>query len=116
MPPIKPNITLDEFKAIKELWEDQSRVVLTADKGMAMVIMDKMEYMNQNTGLLSDTNTYMTISKDSANKLKNKLFGILNGIKQTGGLKDSTYHKMYPTSAVPQTFYGLPQITKGGTP
>ena len=42
--PTKPNITMEEFKAIKELREDQSRVVLTADKWVAMVIMDKKDW------------------------------------------------------------------------
>ena len=116
MPPTKPNITVDELKAIEELREDQSRVVLTVDKGVAMVIMDKKEYMDKAIGLLSDTNTYRTIPKDPTNKLKNKLIGILKDIKQTGGLKDSTYCKVYPTSAVPPKFYGLPKINKVGTP
>ena len=103
---------MDEFKAIKELKEDQSRVVLTADKGVAMVIMDKKEYTDKAIGLLSDTNTYRTISKDPTNKLKNKIIGILKDIKQTGGLKDSTYHKMYPTSAVLQSSMVSSKSTK----
>ena len=115
MPPTKPNITMDEFKAIKEPKEDQSRVVLTVDKGMAMVIMDKKEYTDKAIGLLSDTNNYRTISSNPINKLKSKLTGILKDVKKTGGLKDSTYHKMYPTSAVSTKFYGLPNIHKLGT-
>ena len=66
----------------------------------AMVIMDKKEYMDKAIGLLSDTNIYRTITKDPTDKLKNKLIGILKDIKQTSGLKDSTYHKMYPTSVM----------------
>ena len=34
----KHNISLEEFKAIKELREDSSRVILTADKGLTMVL------------------------------------------------------------------------------
>ena len=116
MPSSIPNTTKEEFKAIKELRVDQSRIVLTADKGVAMVIMDKQQYMDKATALLQDTNTYRTIPKDPTNKLKNKLIGILRDIKQTGGLKDTTYHKAYPTSAVPPKFYGLPKIHKVGTP
>ena len=80
-----PDITKEEFRAIKELREDQSRIVLTVDKGVAMVIMDKQQYMGKATALLQDTNTYRTIPKDPTNKLKNKLIGILRDIKQTGG-------------------------------
>ena len=115
VPPTRPNITAEEFKAIKELREDWSRIVLTMDKGVAMVIMDKQEYTDKAIWLLSDTNTYRTILKDPTNKLKNKLIAILKDIKQTHGLKDSTYYKVYPTSAVPPNFYGLPKIHKVGT-
>ena len=99
---------MEEFKAIKELREDQSRVILTADKGVAMVIMDKKDYMEKALSLLADSNTYRTIPYDPTNKLKNKLIA--------GGLKDSAYCKMYPTSAVLPKFYGLPKIHKVGTP
>ena len=98
--PTKPNIARDEFKVIKELREDHSRVVLIVDKGVAMVIMDKKDYTNKALCLLSDSNTYRTISKDTTNKPKNKIIGILD-TKQIGGLKDSTYHRLYPTSVVP---------------
>ena len=41
--PYQTQHPMQEFKAIKELREDQSRVVLTVHKGMAMVIMDKKD-------------------------------------------------------------------------
>ena len=103
--PSRPNITREEFKAIKELREDHMRGVLTADKGVAMVIMDKQQYTDKATALLNDTNIYRTIPKDPTTKLKNKLIGILKDIKQTGELKDSMYHKVYPTSVVPQVLW-----------
>ena len=83
---------------------------------MAIVIMDKQQYMEKATALLQVTNTYGTIPKDPTNKLRNKLICILRDIKQTGGLMDITYCKVYPTSAVPPKFYGLPKIHKVGTP
>ena len=81
-----------------------------------MVIMGKRDYTKKALSLLADSNTYKTISKDPTNKLKNKLIGILKDIKQAGGLKDSTYYKMYPTSTVPPKFYDLSKIHKVGTP
>ena len=66
--------------------------------------------------LLGDSNIYRTISKDPTNKLRNKLIGILKDFEQTGGPKDSTYHKMYTTGAVPPKFYGLPKIHTVHTP
>ena len=40
----KSNISKQEAQALVELKKDQSRVILTADKGVAIVIMDKEEY------------------------------------------------------------------------
>ena len=46
--------------------------MLTVDKGVAMVIMDKQQYMDKATALLQDTNNYRTILKGPTNKRKNK--------------------------------------------
>ena len=91
-------------------------MVLTADKGVVMVVMDEQDYTNKTLNLLSDTNIYRTINKDPTTKLRNQLINILKDIKQTGGLSDLTYKKVYPTSTVPSKFYGLPKIHKVGTP
>ena len=41
-----------------QLKQDNSGVVLTADKGVAMVIMGQEDYTNKAQTLLQDTNTY----------------------------------------------------------
>ena len=105
-----------QCKALTELKQDQSRVVLTADKGVAMVIMDQQDYTNKAQTLLQDTNTYKVLPQDPISYLKNKLITLLKDIKQTGGLSTQKYKQLYPTSAVPPKFYGLPKIHKTGTP
>ena len=105
-----------QHKALTELKQDQSRVVLTADKGVAMVIMDQQDYTNKAQTLLQDTNTYKVLPRDPTSYLKNKLITLFKDIKQTGGLSTQKYKQLYPTSAVPPKFYGLPKIHKAGTP
>ena len=56
-------------------------MVLTADKGVSMVIMDREDYTDKAQSLLADSNTYKTITKDPTNKLKNKLFQKLRDVK-----------------------------------
>ena len=41
------NITKEEREAIKTLREDASHMVLTADKGVALVVMDKSQYVDK---------------------------------------------------------------------
>ena len=71
------NISKEEFKATKELREDHTRVVLTADKGVAMVVMDKQDYMGKALTLLTDTSNYNTINKDPTTRFRNKLISTL---------------------------------------
>ena len=110
------NLNPSQYKALTELKQDNSMVVLTVDKGVAMVIMDQQDYINKAQTLLQDTNTHRVLPKDPTSHLKNKLITLLKDIKQTGGLSTQKYKQLYPTSAVPPKFYGLPKIHKAGTP
>ena len=48
-------------------------MVLTTDKGVALVVIDKIDYIKKGKELLQDTNTYRTIQGNPTSKLKNKL-------------------------------------------
>ena len=101
--------------ALRELKRDRDRIVLTADKGVAMVVMDKQDYINKANQLLNQ-NTYKVISKDPTNTIKNKLINILKGIKTKTGVGSNTYKSMYPTGCVPTQVLCPPKIHKPDTP
>ena len=82
--PPKPNLTKAQTSAIRELKRDRDRIVLTADKGVAMVIMDRQDYLNKANQLLNQ-DTYKTLTKDPTNTIKNKLINILKNIKTNQG-------------------------------
>ena len=105
--PPKPNLTKAQNLALRELKGDRDHIVLTADKGVAMVIMDRQDYINKANHLLNQ-NTYKSIVKDPTNSIKNKLINILKRVKTKTGLDSNTYKSMYPTGCVPPQFYGLP--------
>ena len=109
------NITKEELKALNELKKDQERIILTTDKGVALVVMNKTDYINKSEELLN-TSTYKRKPEDPTNKQKAKLINILKKIKSEGGLSEDGYKKMYPTGAVSPKYYGLPKIHKAGTP
>ena len=113
--PPKPNLTKAQNLAIRELKKDRDCIVLTADKGVAMVIMDSQDYISKANNLLSQ-NTYRSIQQDPTNTIKNKLINILKRVKSQTGLNSQTYKAMYPTGCVPPKFYGLPKIHKPDTP
>ena len=55
------NLNPSQGRALTELKQDNTRVILTADKGVAMVIMDQQDYINKAQSLLQDTNTYKVL-------------------------------------------------------
>ena len=111
----KPNLTKAQNTTLRELKRDRDCIVLTTDKGVAMVVMDRQDYINKAKQLLNQ-NTYKVISKDPTKTIKNKLINILKNIKTKTGLGTNTYKSMYPTGCVPPKFYGLPKIHKPDTP
>ena len=109
------NITKEEFKALQELKRDKDRLILTADKGVALVVMNRADYIKKSEELLN-TDTYQKIPEDPTKKQKTRLINILKKIKSEGGLNEENYKKMYPTGAVSPKYYELPKIHKAGTP
>ena len=99
-----------------ELNKDQSRIILTADKGVAIVIMDKEDYQENAKALLEDKGTYKALKTDPTNRMKTKLISLPKKIKSKGGINYTQYKKMHPTGTVPPKFYGLPKIHKRGIP
>ena len=112
---IKPNIPRDEHQAPREMKRDNTRMVLTVDKGVSMVVVDREEYTARSEELLHQPN-YMILKTDPTNKYKNKLSALLKSIKTEGGINDNTYIRLYPTEAVPAKYYGLPKVHKPGMP
>ena len=43
----KPNLTGQENIGLAQLKKDRDRVILTADKGVGMVVMDREDYINK---------------------------------------------------------------------
>ena len=84
-------------------------MVLTADKGVALVVMNTEDYKKKAEELLYQ-NTYRAIPSDPTMRLKNKLISMLKSIKAKGGITEELYSRLYPTGAGSPKFYGLPKI------
>ena len=67
-----PNITSNELRDLKQLKEDRDIIVLPADKGGAVVVLDRIEYDRKIRALLDDSTTYRTIQKDPTLPLNGK--------------------------------------------
>ena len=95
-----------------ELKRDRDHIVLTADKGVTMVIIDRQDYINKSNNLLNQP-TYRTIPQDPTNTIKNKLISIPKRVKNQTGLDNITYKAMYPKGCVSPNFWA-PQNPQTG--
>ena len=107
----KPNLTKEERIGLAQLKKDKDRVVLIADKGVAMVVMDKQEYINKAEELLAQL-AYRTIPKDQTNKIKAQLITKLRRIKRDNNLDEGTYKAMNPTGFIPRSFMDYQKFIK----
>ena len=109
--PPKPNIAKEEARAIQELKKDKEKIILTADKGVSIVVIDKEEYTKKSEELLQQT-SYKELTTDTTTKYKNKLINLLKTIKAEGGINNITYKRLYPTGQDRPNIMGYPKYTK----
>ena len=111
----KRNISKEEVQALAELKKDQSRVILTADKGVAIVVMDRKEYSKKAQELLEDGGMYKIMKSDPTNRIKNKLINLLKKIKAEGASM-KIYTRCTPQELYHPNFMGYPKYIKETSP
>ena len=79
--PIHANITKAEHLAFENLMENKDHIIVTADKGVALVLMDKTEYITTCEILLHDHSVYQHLSKDTSPTIHRELLKILQDYK-----------------------------------
>ena len=91
--------------------KDDTRIVLTVDKGVALVVMNREDYEKKAEDLLSQT-TYNNINNDPTTRYKNKLIKLLKTIKTQEGICEALYKKLYPTGTGVPKFMDSPRSIK----
>ena len=66
--------------------------------------------------LLSDTKTYLPLSRDPTTNYSKQLVTLLQSLKETQAITVAKYRQLYPTEAIVPKFYGLPKIHKASVP
>ncbi|KAL9965907.1 hypothetical protein ACROYT_G029766 [Oculina patagonica] len=101
--------------ALKSLKEDESIMVLPADKGRASVVMDADTYRTKMSTLI-ENGPYQLLNKDPTDRLTRKLSKELLTLKRNGDLSEAVYNKIRPRHKQPPRIYGLPKIHKADIP
>ena len=79
----------------KYLKKDPDRVILSADKGNCVVVIDKHEYREKALSLLNDRNTYSILKSDPTEKTQKVLTAKLLLLRKSNIISKATYEKLY---------------------
>ncbi|XP_078351964.1 uncharacterized protein LOC144636650 [Oculina patagonica] len=93
--PPEPNITKEMRDGLKSLKEDDSIMILPADKGRASVVLDTDTYRTK-TSTLIENGPYQLLKKDPTDRLTRKLSEKLLTLKRSGDLSEAVYNKIRP--------------------
>ena len=107
--PLKPNISKTERQALKSLQDDDSIIILPADKGNATVVMDRLEYSNKLADLIGNGG-YSKVKKDPTLKTERKLSRILSKNKDL--IPQTKYRLLIQYYSKLPHIYGLLKINK----
>ena len=78
------NLSVAEQEALRTIKSDNYIVIKGADKGSAVVVWDKEDYLLEAESQLSDTEVYAECNSDPLPLLQNKISDVLMRIKTRG--------------------------------
>ena len=88
---IHTNITKAQHLALENRRKDRDCIIVTADKGVALVVMDKTEYFTKCEALLQDNSVYQHLSKDTSSTVHKELIKILQDYKNNTFISETEY-------------------------
>ncbi len=109
------NLSEDEWKALKELKMNNDIVICKADKGNAIVIFNKCDYISKMKLILNNrqfTHTNKCLLKEKEAEM-NKL---IRELEKNKIIDQNLFWKLHSTSSNIPTLYGQPKIHKPGLP
>ena len=113
--PPESNLKRNEWKALRELKRNKEIVILNADKGKCLVVMDRSEYIRKMEEKLADEMTYKKIEKDPTYEIKEEISKKLKDMEREGEINNGLYLRLLPKKTQIPRMYGLPKIHRKGT-
>ena len=105
------NLSNEERDALYSLKSDNTMVIKGADKGSAVVVWDREDYLKEAHKQLSDEEIYEEVTNDPYT-LGNTIFTVLNKIRVRGDLSANSLEYFFNKDPKFAIFYLLPNIHK----
>ncbi|OCT67848.1 hypothetical protein XELAEV_18039149mg [Xenopus laevis] len=108
----KENITLEERRALLSLQNNKSLVIKPADKGGAVVVMDKEFYINTIITMLDDTTTYQKLTTNPLFSIQRAIKDCVENALQLEIIDNKLAAYLIQTNPITPVLYILPKIHK----
>ena len=110
--PSRNNISTEERQALKDLSNNKHIVIKPADKGGAVVILNREDYIEEGLRQLSDPNFYTQTPDDMTQQFHGEVVAILDDMFKQGQIDRSCYLYLSYDKIRTSQFYMLPKIHK----
>ena len=108
-----PNFKLD---ALENLRKNKNLIIKQVDKGGAIVLMNKDDYIKEGLRQLTDTRSYKEIDRDLTTKNATEIHRFLLIVKSKKLLPETNSTFLIPKNCRTPIFYLLPKIHKANNP
>ncbi|CAJ0941960.1 unnamed protein product [Ranitomeya imitator] len=99
-------------QALQILREDKNIIIKPADKGGAIVVMDRADYIKEAYRQLGDSTVYIKLSRDPINDIRNDISSILRTYLDLGVIDSKTKDFLIKANPVTPVLYLLPKVHK----
>ncbi|CAF4578159.1 unnamed protein product [Rotaria sp. Silwood2] len=113
--PNKSNMNKNELKLLKEIKSIEDIVIVQADKGGKIVVMDKNEYMKKIEEKLNDLNVYEQVKKDPTTIIKTEISKKVTKMLNQNKITDQNKYYLTSIDDLPK-IRGQPKLHKVDIP
>ena len=110
------NLTCDERQALINLSKNKDIVVTKADKGNAVVIQNRTDYMKKVSAILCTRGKFKKLPADPTVDREKSLQNSLRYLWKNRQLDDTILDRITPCGSRSGVLYGLPKVHKKGAP
>jgi predicted GIY-YIG superfamily endonuclease len=110
------NLTKEETDALHSLKSRTDIIIKPADKGSAVVVMNREDYISEASRQLSDARFYQKLDHDPTLEYAKIITNVIDEAYQSGHIDQQTKNYLSPENPRAGRFYLLPKIHKQGNP
>jgi hypothetical protein len=113
---IQDNMPREERQALNSIKTRTDIIIKPADKGSAVVVMDRQQYIDETMKHLNNRTNYAVLGSDPTDSFSQQIQTTLDDMHAHGHLTDKAHNFLSPAGSRAARFYLLPKIHKPGNP